>query len=75
MKAASCHYMSGMRLLFCDQVAYAEFPVAAVGSLAYAEDDNKHILGIKAVQTPPPAEGGEGTGYCCHVLECDNEVR
>jgi len=64
-----------MKLRICDQVAYAEFPVATVGSLAYAEDDSKHILGIKAVQTPPPAEGGERTGYCCHVLECDNEVK
>ena len=48
--------------------------MASVGSLAYAEDENKHILGIKAVQSPGPVAERERTNYCCHVLECDSEV-
>ena len=39
-----------------------------IGSLSYAEDDGKHVLGIKT----PAAD--ESQGYCCHVLECADEV-
>ena len=55
---------------------YAEFLVASVGSLAYAEDDGRHILGVKVARSPASAKGAvedcEGIG--CHVLECENEV-
>ena len=67
---------------------YAEVPVSSLGSLSYAEDDGKHILGLKAVQptavggaslgiaTPTPSEVGDGHGalYCCYVIECANEA-
>ena len=67
---------------------YTEIPISSLGSLAYAEDDGKHILGIKAVQpvtvggaslgrhTPTPSEVGDGHSmlYCCHVFECGSEV-
>ena len=58
------------------QVMYAEFLVAAVGSLAYAEDDSRHILGIKVARSPASLRGGvgEGEGIECHVLECESEV-
>lgn len=64
-------------------MAYADFPVSSLGSLAYAEDDNRHLLGMKAVQQNliGSSVGGAGGGasigsdnYCCYVLECDNEV-
>ncbi len=61
--------------------------VASLGSIAYAEDDGRHIIGIKAGQSSEvsepvregqreltPREEVEGK-FCCHVLECDNEVR
>lgn len=59
------------------QVTYTEFLIASLGSLAYAEDDNRHILGLKAVRQLP--DGGtteemDGSSYCCHVVECDSEV-
>ena len=56
--------------------------MASLGSLSYAEDDNRHILGIKTTQ-PPTAAGATLTEedlqdtkrkFCCHVLECDSEV-
>lgn len=50
------------------QVLYAQFKTVKIGSLSYAEDDGKHILGIKT-----PA-ANESEGYCCHVLECADEV-
>ena len=50
------------------QVLYAQFKTIKIGSLSYAEDDGNHILGIKT----PTADDSEG--YCCHVLECGNEV-
>ena len=70
------------------QLMYAEVPVGSLGSLSYAEDDGKHILGLKAVQptavggaalgtaTPTPSEVGDGHGalYCCYVIECANEA-
>ena len=70
------------------QVVYAEVPVSTLGSLSYAEDDGKHILGLKAVQptavggaslgaaTPTVSEVGDGHGalYCCYVIECATEV-
>lgn len=64
---------------------YIEVPVASLGSLSYAEDDGKHILGLKAVQlmtvggaslgiaTPTPSEIGDGL-YCCYVIECATEA-
>ena len=61
--------------------------MASLGSLAYAEDDGRHMLGIKAMQAPELSESlregrremtaqeeAEGK-FCCHVLECDSEVR
>ena len=67
---------------------YTEIPISSLGSLAYAEDDEKHILGVKAVQpvimggaslgrqSPSPSEAGDRHSvlYCCHVFECGNEV-
>lgn len=72
---------------FFAQVMYAEILLASIGSLAYAEDDGRHILGVKATRhgqlggssvgkgTEPQAEGSvsEST-FCCYVLECDSEV-
>ena len=64
---------------------YTEVPVASLGSLSYAEDDGKHILGLKAVQptavggaslgraTPTASEVGDGL-YCCYVIECATEA-
>ena len=54
-------------------------PLTSVGSLAYAEDDNRHFLGIKTLGmgAGEGREGGEEEdqgSYCCHVLECDKEV-
>ena len=51
--------------------------LTSVGSLAYAEDDNRHFLGIKTLRVEEEGEGGEEEdrgSYCCHMLECDNEV-
>lgn len=58
------------------QVMYAEVPIAFVGSLAYAEDDSKHIVGIKTAYQQQGSLGGWAVAgaYCCHVLECDTEV-
>lgn len=55
---------------------YAEFLVASIGSLAYAEDDGRHILGIKVARSPASVRGGVSNGESigCHVLECDSEV-
>ena len=67
------------------QLMYAEVVVSSLGSLSYAEDDGKHILGLKAVQpmavggaslgtaTPTPSDG-HGALYCCYVIECANEA-
>lgn len=65
---------------------YTEVLLSAIGSLSYAEDDGKHILGLKAVQptavggaspgiatTPTASEVGDGL-YCCYVIECANEA-
>ena len=59
-------YMYNLRT--CLQVLYAQFKTVKIGSLSYAEDDGKHVLGIKT----PAAD--ESQGYCCHVLECADEV-
>ena len=59
-------YMYNLRT--CLQVLYAQFNTVKIGSLSYAEDDGKHVLGIKT----PAAD--ESQGYCCHVLECADEV-
>lgn len=70
------------------QVMYIEVPVSSIGSLSYAEDDGKHILGLKAVQptavggaspgiaTPTASEvgGGHSVLYCCYVIECATEA-
>lgn len=67
---------------------YTEILISSLGSLAYAEDDGKHILGIKTVQpmtmsgvsigrdTPMASELEERDSrhYCCHVFECGNEA-
>ena len=64
---------------------YAEIPVSSLGSLSYAEDDGKHILGLKAIQptavggaslgiaTPTSSDIGDGL-YCCYVIECATEA-
>lgn len=51
--------------------------MASIGSLAYAEDDGRHILGIKVAHSPASVRGTatEIDGIGCHVLECENEVR
>ena len=55
---------------------YAEFLVASIGSLAYAEDDGRHILGIKVARSPASIRAGTlgSEGIDCHVLECESEV-
>ena len=72
MKFNPLHSLSSSQL----QVMYAEFLVAAIGSLAYAEDDGRHILGIKVARSPASVRGGVSNeeSICCHVLECDSEV-
>ena len=51
--------------------------MASVGSLAYAEDDGRHILGVKVAHSPASVRGAVADidGIACHVLECENEVR
>ena len=59
--------------------------MASLGSISYAEDEGRHVVGIKTAQpattaastlsgadtsTPPDSDGK----FCCHVLECENEV-
>lgn len=66
------------------QVTYTEIMIASLGSLSYAEDDNRHILGIKTTQPATPSGSTLNSGgaalqdteakFCCHVLECDSEV-
>jgi len=63
-------------------VAYGEIPVSSIGSLSYAEDDSRHLLGVKA--TGPVALAAsinsdmevpmESSTFCCYVMECANEV-
>ena len=51
--------------------------MAAIGSVAYAEDDGRHILGIKVARSPASVRGGgvnHGDSIVCHVLECKSEV-
>lgn len=72
-------------LLSVTQVTYTEIMVASLGSLSYAEDESRHIVGIKTAQSittaastlstteSPPQEEGK-IKYCCHILECENEV-
>ena len=52
------------------QNLYIELPMATVGSLSYAEDDNRHYLGVKAVVMQKDGK----SQYCCYVLECENEA-
>ena len=49
------------------QILYAHVPVSKIGSLSYAEDEGKHIIGFKV--SDPLKER-----FVCHVIECDNEV-
>lgn len=42
--------------------------MTTVGSLSYAEDDDRHFIGIKA-----DIVNGQNQ-YVCYVIECDNEV-
>lgn len=48
------------------QDVYVDVPAKMVTSVCYAEDDDRHIIGMKAVQ--------QDTGYCCHVIECADAV-
>ena len=45
---------------------YVDVPAKMVTSVSYAEDDDRHIIGIKAAQLDK--------GYCCHVIECADVV-
>jgi hypothetical protein len=65
------------------QVTYTEVMISSLGSLSYAEDDSRHIVGIKTAQAATTAGStlsAEPTGepgdikFCCHVIECENEV-
>ncbi len=49
---------------------YVELPLATIGSLSYAEDENRHFLGIKAAVVD---KAGRSL-LCCFVLEGDTEV-
>lgn len=52
------------------QEVYVHVSPSAIGSISYAEDDNRHYLGVKAAVV-----GKDGRSqFCCFVLECDNEV-
>lgn len=67
-------------------MTYTEILIASLGSLSYAEDENRHILGIKTTQ-PATVAGSTLSGgdlakqaetkgrFCCHVIECDSEVK
>lgn len=44
--------------------------MVTVGSLSYAEDDDRHFLGIKAAIVSKDGR----SQYVCYVVECDNEV-
>ena len=58
-------------VLFCFfQVLYMELPTATVGSLSYAEDENRHFLGLKAAIVSKDGR----SQFCCYILECDSEV-
>lgn len=59
--------------------------IASLGSLSYAEDENKHIVGIKTPRAATTAGATLTTGatgepqdaetkFCCHIIECENEV-
>lgn len=67
------------------QVTYTEIVISSLGSFSYAEDDSRHIVGIKTTQQTTTAASTLSTAesttqqeaevkYCCHVLECENEV-
>ena len=47
-----------------------ELPTATVGSLSYAEDENRHFLGLKAAIVSKDGR----SQFCCYILECDSEV-
>ena len=59
--------------------------MASLGSLSYAEDENRHILGIKTTKPATVSDStlsrgdlpmkGTDKKFCCHILECDSEVR
>ena len=60
-------------------MVYVQCSIPALGSFSYAEDDNRHILGVKTAEVveggSSGGEGGsEGVRYCCHMLECSSEV-
>lgn len=61
--------MSSVDTLF--QIAYVEVPMVTVGSMSYAEDDDRHYLGIKAAVVSKDGR----SQYVCYVVECDSEVR
>ena len=47
-----------------------ELPTATVGSLSYAEDENRHFLGLKAAIVRKDGQ----SQFVCYILECDSEV-
>ena len=47
-----------------------ELPIATIGSLSYAEDDNRHFLGVKAAVVDKAGR----SQLCCFVMEGSNEV-
>lgn len=51
-------------------MTFVEVPMATVGSLSYAEDDDRHYLGVKAAVVSKDGR----SQFCCYVLECNNEV-
>ena len=51
-------------------MTFVEVPMATVGSLSYAEDDDRHYLGVKAAVVSKDGR----SQFCCHILECNNEV-
>lgn len=51
-------------------MTFVEVPMATVGSLSYAEDDDRHYLGVKAAVVSKDGR----SQFCCYILECNNEV-
>ena len=49
---------------------FVELPIATVGSLSYAEDENRHYFGIKAAVVDKAGQ----SQLCCYILEGESEV-
>ena len=71
------------------QVTYGEILITFIGSLSYAENNDRHFLGIKAIAPSSPILASLHSGkaavsrqdeavtnghFCCHVLECVSKV-